>query len=712
MSTLARNLNHLIICLFIFSSSNIFAQSKTAYTIRTTVPPEIDGYVTDSVWQSAVPVTDFYQHDPLPGDKPSFKTEVRLLYNDAYLYVSFFCYDDEPSKIIARELKLDGKWSGDDNVAILFDTFNDDRNAYWFGTNPLGMRDDILLTGDHGFNESWHGIWEVRSAITDSGWSTEMVFPFSSFKFYDIEKQVWGVNFYRKIQRLNEEVQWEGYAGNQNFFNPAYAGSLVGIEGIKRGTPIYLKPFVTAGAQLNAEKKDYVHKPGLDIKYGITETLSLDLTFNTDFAQVESDRAQINLTRFPLFFPEKRDFFLEGSSVFSFSIGGNNNLFYSRRIGLSRGMEIPILGGAKLVGKVSGAEIGLIDMQTARKGDEPTTNYGVARVKFDLLEKSYAGFFISNKYSKDGFNRVYAGDAGFSFSNFLGDKNLIIGAGIAKSDEENGSENSWAGKFNIDYPNDEIAQNFSYRFIQEKFNPAVGFISRGGIQNYSYKFNISPRVDFAGLKRLRFSPIESSFNLDKNNNLIEADLTFQPFGFTTTAGDEFNFQVERIFDHVTDVFEIFEGAIIPSDKYWFTGYSVDLESSKSRDFVGSVDGSIGDFYSGTIKSFSADLTWYANKHLSFYADFEHNKITLAGASFQTNEIASRIQYDFSTMVNSSLFAQWNNELNQVLLNYRFNWQPKVGSNFYFVVNQLLSTQTKLQSKEFAVLAKFVWLFVI
>ncbi|MBZ0198617.1 MAG: carbohydrate binding family 9 domain-containing protein, partial [Ignavibacteriaceae bacterium] len=478
-----QKLGYKVVIILFFLASLHSAQPKIAYAVRTINPPEIDGFVTDSVWQKAIPITDFTQHEPIPGNPPSFKTTVRILYDEDNIYVSFFCYDDEPSKIIARELKLDGKWSGDDNVAIFFDTFNDDRNAYWFGTNPLGMRDDILLTGNHGMNESWHGVWDVRSAATDSGWSTEMVFPFSTFKFYDIEKQIWGINFYRKIQRFNEEVQWEGYAANQNFFNPAYGGTLLGIKGIKRGTPIYLKPFVTGGAQLNADAKNYVHKPGLDIKYGITETLSLDLTFNTDFAQVESDRARINLTRFPLFFPEKRDFFLEGSSVFSFSLGGNNNLFYSRRIGLSKGEEIPIIGGAKLVGRTKGAEIGIIDMQTSRKGIEPTTNYGVGRVKFDLLEKSYAGFFIANKYSKEGFNRVYAGDAEFVFSDFLGDKNLIIGAGVAKSDEKNGMDNSWAGKIYIDYPNDLIDQYMSYSFIQESFNPSIGFISRSGIQS-------------------------------------------------------------------------------------------------------------------------------------------------------------------------------------------------------------------------------------
>jgi len=225
--------------IFLNSLSVLTAQSekipfddKIAFASRIFSPPEIDGYINDSVWFNAIPVTDFLQEEPLPGSLPSFKTEVRILYDDENLYVSFMCYDDEPEKIIARELKLDGKWSGDDNIAILFDTFNDDRNAYWFGTNPLGMRDDALLNTNSGFNEDWHGIWHASSAIVDSGWSTEIVFPFFNFRFNDVTEQHWGINFQRHIQRKGESVQWTAYEKDLDFFNIAFAGNLLGIKNI------------------------------------------------------------------------------------------------------------------------------------------------------------------------------------------------------------------------------------------------------------------------------------------------------------------------------------------------------------------------------------------------------------------------------------------------------------------------------------------------
>jgi hypothetical protein len=248
----------------IAQSERIHSEDKIAFASKIFSPPEIDGYLNDTVWSNAIPVTDFLQEEPIPGAMPTFKTEVRILYDDENLYVSFMCYDNEPEKIIARELKLDGKWSGDDNVAILFDTFNDDRNAYWFGTNPLGMRDDALLNTNSGFNEDWHGIWHASSAFVDSGWSTEIVFPFFNFKFRDLEEQHWGINFQRHIQRKGESVQWTAYEKDLDFFKIAFAGNLLGLKNISRGTN--LQSFSLPAFKILYET--YVHKPGR-YKYGI-----------------------------------------------------------------------------------------------------------------------------------------------------------------------------------------------------------------------------------------------------------------------------------------------------------------------------------------------------------------------------------------------------------------------------------------------------------
>jgi len=699
----------------ILFSIKIVAQNKIIYAIKTSTPPVIDGILDDSVWNIAKPVSDFLQQEPIAGKQPSQKTEVRILYDDDNIYVSFMNYDTEPGKIVARALKLDGAMGADDNVSLLFDTFNDKRSGYWFGTNPLGMRDDALLTGSsgmRGFNERWNGIWNVRSAIVDSGWSTEMVFPFSTFKFYDKPEQVWGVEFRRSIARNGETMRWSAVGKNIMFFDLSKLGELLGIKGIKRGNPIYLKPFITAGKENSETKKTTLSEVGLDVKYGLTQSLSLDLTFNTDFAQVESDKAVINLSRFPFFFPEKRGFFLEGASVFSFGFGGKNNLFYSRRIGLSKGNKISIIAGAKLVGRTKNMELGILDMQTAAEKGEPTTNYSVTRIKFDIFNQSYAGIFFSNKISFNDFNRSVGADVLLRTSKFLKNKNLMFGLRIAKTDEKKGGKNSWAGRVFLAYPNDLISQFMSYGFIQQKFNPGIGFISRNAIQMASYRLGIAPRVNYGMIKKLQFRPIDTRFHFDKDNTLLAANFSVQPFGFITVKGDQFSFQVNRTFDFVKKDFELFDNNFVRKGKYWFTSFRTSLNTARTRDFYGGVSADFGDFYNGTIKTFRGALTWSANAHLTLSGDFRKNIITLNNVNFTTDEYTARIIYDFSTKVNSSLFTQWNNELNMLNMNYRLKWEPKVGSNFYLVVNHLLSTENKLRSKSFTILLKFVWLFII
>ncbi len=700
--------------LFFFPSFLLIAQTKTAHAVRVTSAPIIDGSLDDAVWQKAVPIKDFKQQEPIAGSQPSFQTEARIVYDDDYFYVGVMCYDNEPDKIIARELKWDGRIGSDDNVKLLLDTFNDNRSAYWFGTNPLGAQDDALLTGFEmkDFNEAWNAVWDVECKILNNGWSAEFRFPFSTFKFYNKEKQVWGFNIERVIRRKNETVLWTSIGQNLGLIKIAEAGDLVGIENVQRGNPIYLKPYFTAGAQfINGDKK-YIHEPGLDVKYGVTETLSLDATVNTDFAQVESDRARINLSRFPLFFPEKREFFLEGMKTFDFNLGGSNNLFYSRRIGLSGGLQIPIIVGTKLVGRVGDFEVGAINMQTAAKDEEPTTNYSVARAKYDLFGSSSIGFLFTNKLSSKGYNSDIGTDMNFAFNDFLGDQNLIVHAGIAKTDEKDGAKNSWAGNFFVDFPNDLIDTYLGYRFIQGGFNPAMGFVSRKSFQQLTYNLQFSPRINRYGIKKVEFEVFESSMYYDNNGNLQSAQFTMSPIGIETESGDQLGFGIHRTFDKPDEDFEIFNGTQILAGNYWYTTYGVSLRTSSSRNIYGEVNYNRGGYYNGTRNSFSSGLALVANQHITVSGDYSFNQIKINNSSINTHEIGSRLTYSFSTKFASSIFAQWNNEDNEVNVNYRVNWKPKVGSDFYLVINHLLSTENKIRSKDFAILAKFVWLIII
>jgi hypothetical protein len=624
------------------------------------------------------------------------------------------CYDDNPGDIIAREMKWDGFISGDDNIKLIFDTFNDDRTAYWFGTNPLGAQDDALLTDNDysGFNEEWNGIWQVQSAITDSGWSAEFLFPFAAFKFQPGSVQNWGFNVQRGITRFGEEVLWTSWQADKGLLFIAEAGSLTGIANIKRGDPIYAKPFITAGGQWTGAERETVFEPGLDLKYGITKTITLDATFNTDFAQVEADLERINLTRFPLFFPEKRDFFLEGRKFFEFPLGNNDRVFYSRRIGLQNGKEIPLIGGVKLFGRAGKFQVGLLTLQTAEKDTIPSANFTTARVSYDILQQSQVGFILTNRFSPDGFNRSLGANAEFRFNDFLGDKNLVIAANIATAGSGGSDKDSYAGRFFIEYPNDLINQKLSYRFIQDRFNPGMGFIERKNFQSSEYYLAIEPRVQFWGLKKLLFKPMEVKLLHNLQGKHIGAQYEITPFGLKTVADDHFSFDIVHTFDRVENAYRIFNNAVIEQGDYRFTHYEFFFRSAETRLFSFNTTYLFGDYYNGSREGFGLGLKYRANRHITLDLDYHHNNIKLPASAISTNEFSGKLRYDFSNHLNSSLFTQWNNELQELNLNYRFNWKPKIGSDLFIVINQLFSTESDIALKDVAFLIKFVYLIIL
>lgn len=697
--------------IFIFVSITSFPQEKTMRAVKTDQSMTIDGRLDEPAWIKAHVISDFVQQEPKPGAPPSQKTEVRILYDENNIYLGVVCYDLEPEKIIARELKWDGRMSADDNFQLIFDTFNDNMNGYWFATNPLGMHDDALMTGSSwaNFNESWNGLWDVQSAITDSGWSIEFIFPLYNFKFDARDPQVWGVNFSREVRRTGEVILWSGSGLNRGFFQIPFAGELHFESSLKRGNPVFLKPFVTAGYQDESDNTKEITKAGLDIKYPVTRNLTLDVSFNSDFAQVEADKAEINLTRFPLFFPEKRDFFLEGANVFNFALGGSNNLFYSRRIGLKSGREIPIINGLKLVGRVENTDLGILNVVTSSSGNEPLTNYSVIRTKQDFLENSYYGFLVTNKLSASGFNSVFAGDMEIAMKDFLGDYNLTIGTGLAKSNEKNDSPDSWAGKLYLDFPNDLINIFSSYRFIQKDFNPEMGFISRGGVQVLSNNLRITPRLNKYGIRKLEFIPMESSLEMNDRNELISGTFAVQPFGFDTPRGDEFAFEVERKFDEVDNDFTFFKDKVIKKGRHWFTNYSAAYQVGKGADLIGGAAVTWGDFYEYPVAGYLGNI--YYNPTSLFTLELQVENLYFGGEDkFSTLEFSSAARFDFSTKFFTFFQVQWKNETNDVGVIYRINYQPKIGSNIYFVVNQMLDTTGKIRTSNITLLGKIVWLF--
>ena len=373
----------------------------------------IDGYINETEWMLADSISDFYQSQPIPGAKPTEKTVVRVLYDSEFLYISAILYDSSPEKIIIESLEQDFDSQDNDAFAIMLDTFNDNKSGYAFLFNPAGAIKDMYINNDGtNINRAWEGIVNTKTSIQKHGWELELAFPLTSLRFNPSDgNQDWGINFLRRVRRKGEDVYWSPIEPYEKLLTVSKAGTLEGLVDIRPGRNLQIKPFLV-GNKINADESSNNSDTGIDMKFSVTPSLTLDLTYNTDFSQVDSDEEKVNLTRFPLFFPEKRDFFLENASLFEFGdisnylyrmkpnkYGRSFTMFHSRRIGLEDGMQIPISGGGRLSGKIGNFDLGLLNMSSESKGDVPGTNYNVARVKSNFLKKSNFGAIFINRNS-------------------------------------------------------------------------------------------------------------------------------------------------------------------------------------------------------------------------------------------------------------------------------------------------------------------------
>ncbi len=458
-------------------------------------------------------------------------------------------------------------------------------------------------------------------------------------------------------------------------------------------------------------------KIGGDINYLLSTNMKLNLTVNTDFSQVESDREEINLTRFSLFFPEKRDFFLEGKNLFEFKLGEDAQSFYSRRIGLNSAgeerKEIPIIAGARVIGKSEETQIGFMSVQTNKKDSIPTTNYSILRVKQDLFRQSHIGFILTSKNDAENYNHLYGIDANYATSEFLKDKNFETGFTFSHSITKDKSNNNSIGyNFYINYPNDFSEFRLNTSRITKSFNPQMGFLRRNDYKLISSELQFNPRPDsLLFIKNFEFKPFEFNYYLnDDNNNLESLEYELVPLAIEFKSGDVIEINVQRYFEKLETAFEIIDDEFIPRGEYWFTRYEVALESYDGRKVFTEAQISWGEFYSGTGTEIETTIGINLSSKLNISADWERNIIDLQTKNFTTDEIGSRVEYAFSPVLYTSLFSQWNNEDDEALLDFRFNWIPKTGSQFYFVINQEFSTSGKIAALNTTVLTKLNWFF--
>jgi len=681
-------------------------------------PIRLDGFLNEQAWKDAQPVSGFTQMELREGDPASEKTDVRILYDNDNLYIGVVCYDSEPGGIIHRQLNWDGNLSSDDYFALVLDTYQDKRMGFYFAVNPNGAQVDATFRSGSttnpqtDLNTEWDAIWDVAVKITDDGWTIEMEIPFKSLRFPTAAEQAWGVNFLRSIRRKNEIVLWKGWKRNQGLQLLTQAGTMTMSEHLVRSRQIDVKPYLLAGVEkVKGEKIDDITKTGLELKYGITSNTTLDLTANTDFAQIESDREVINLTRFDIHYPEKRDFFLEGSDTFDFTQGGTR-LFYSRRIGITPDRrDQPITAGAKLTQKTGGYRLGVLTMQTEEERGYPGANYTVARVKKDIFEQSYIGFIATSKFDENNHdNQVYGVDWILRTDRFLGNRNLDIQGYLSGSVTDGRMHESAAGRVYISYPNDLVNSFILYHALDEQFNPELGFARVVGIKNYIWFTTISPRPDIPFIKKLVLKPFNFNYTTDMDGRLLFRDVEIRPVGFISQSDDEFSFSIKNDYDYVYETDFSIYGVNVPSSVYnnWY--YDMYFRSSRRRPVSLNISTRWGDFYNGTSDRGDAAVTYKASSHYAFTADASYNKITLGGRDIIARDYGGRVSIDLSTRLSTSTFIQYNNETRKVNTNFRLHYIPKIGSDLYLVYNHLMDEADDFRTLQNAAMLKLDYIF--
>ncbi|MFL6332827.1 MAG: DUF5916 domain-containing protein [Pyrinomonadaceae bacterium] len=663
---------------------------------------KIDGRLDEPAWSRADAATDFRMEEPTEGAPASERTEVRVLYDDKNLYVGMHALDSEPARINSRELVRDASFSNDDKVEILIDTYHDRRNAFRFAVNPLGTQQDALITDEgRDINLSWDAPWVSASHIDQTGWTVEIAIPLTTLRFKE-GLDTWGFNVARIIRRKNEEDLWTSWQRSFGLERVSQAGELAGVGDIKRRRLREVKPYASGGwrqgAPLVGERgfdSGVQAKGGLEVaKLGLTPSLTAEFTANPDFGQAEVDQQVVNLSRFSVFFPEKRDFFLENAGIFLFGREESNQLFFTRRIGLTdEGQPVPIDYGAKVTGKIGPYNVGFFQVQTRRLGDKltgfgvPRQQYTVARVKRDILKRSFVGAMFVNRQGATSaggarYNRGAGVDAEFNLTDHYTLKAFLMGTAAP------GLRSSFlSGRV------DSIFENNLWRFIGvyedigSNFRPEVGFVERNGIHQYFGQAAYKPRPKFIPhVRRMEFET-QLEYYADRRGRLAtrQTELSWET-EFKNSA-DLFFRPIEDVTDVLTEPFEIRPGIIIPAGSYHFNRPRVSFTSDTSKRLVFNGRYKWGGFYTGERKEVSGGFTLRPNEHLLFDFSDSFNRVRLREGDFTTNLFFGRVNYNFSRRLLTSALVQLNSAARLSALNVRLRYIYRPNSDFFVIYNQ-------------------------
>ncbi len=696
-----------------------YAQHSNPDTVQATRITEkilFDGNPNETIWESAQHINNFTQRELHFGEPASEKTETAILYDNNNLYIGVWCYQEHTEKIVAKFMQRDFDFESDDIFGALISPFNDGRNGYLFIINANAARADLQVSWEND-NIDWNGVWDAKSMRNNKGWFAEIQIPFNTLQFRKDSTKVWAINFVRKISYKNEEDRWQGWSRDYSFENVSHAGKLIGINDIGYAKHFELKPYGLGGFEKNANQKtSYPGKLGADLNVNITPTLKLNLTTNTDFAQVEVDKIQANLTRFNLYYPEKREFFLESASNFRVYLGNNNEIFYSRKIGIQDFQPVNILGGARLFGKVGRNNIGFLSLETGRVDSVPATNNTVFRYKYDIGSQSYIGGIITSKINSKTSSQVAGIDANYTTSKFLKNKNLVIAGLIAESvNDYKTKNNSLAYRLYCDYPNDLFDHYIAISSVQQNFKPELGFLTRENYKAFNWHLNIMPRwFKKFGVQQMDFQLWQLSYYVTQSTGELESWLNeTRPLGFILKSGERFEFNLQQSYDRLDNEFNLTDSAIIPVGKYHMHNTELQFATYQSRKIWTQLFYNWGSYYSGKIKTYSIAIGINLSKHLNLKTDYSYNYIKLPKINVRSNELAQYINFAFTTRLDISAFGQWNSLDDLLLGNFRLHWIPNIGSDLYVVYNRGYDNLKQfdfMRPKSSSGAAKLVWRF--
>jgi len=684
------------------------ADGRRAVTaIETRVGITLDGALDEEAWRLAEPATDFVQAEPHEGQPATEATDVRLVFDRDALYIGVDCRDEADARTIINDIRKDFPAGDQDTFEVILDTFGDRRNGFVFATNAVGAKADTQIANEgRDVNTSWDAVWTVAARRTDHGWSAELRIPFKTLRFERGDAHIWGINFSRRIRRKNEVDYWSAVPRVYNLYRASLAGSLTGLPDASQGRNLRLKPWIASDSTraVGGSSFNNAGQIGLDAKYGVTPSLTLDATVKPDFAQAEADEQQVNLTQFSLYFPEKREFFLENSGMFYFGdipresrVGGFRFtvpeeevlLFFSRRIGLTdTGEQIPIVAGGRLTGRVGAYGVGAMTIQTERQGTRPGDNYTVLRGRRDILRNSDVGaIFLSRQSSgaSSDRNEVAGVDANFRFM-----KALSINGFLTRSFTPGATGGEMAGKGSVAWNDNFVHAQYSFLTVGDSFRDDIGFIKRTGIRKHFADFGIRQRPEWLRNMGIRESHPHTRYNIytdhsgtkvSHTNHVAEA-IFFE-------RGGVLEVQWNPRFERIATPFKIRPDQSFAPGSYSWNEFAAELETDHSRLMSGSTIVTMGGFWNGTQRTVKAGVIVRPTYHLTFDLAMQRNdiRLPLPMHDFVTNLVSSRVGLAFNTRTFLDTLLQYNTDLKQFSANVRFDLIHRPLSDLFVVYNE-------------------------